>query len=394
MSTAAVPPILLDPATIRARVERLLYDFLDDQEQGAPDLPELALFTGKLRAMLAAGGKRVRPVLCLVGWHSITDRTPPPAVWRVAASLELFHTFALIHDDIMDNSDTRRGQTTAHRALATQHAGRRDADSLGVNTAILLGNLAFGWSYELLHADDVTPAQNRRTRPLLNALRTEALVGQYLDLAAAGKPDADPHIAWRIIRYKTAKYTVERPLTLGATLASATDQQLNALSAYALPLGEAFQLRDDLLGIWGNPAETGKSTLDDLREGKHTVLYALALQRATIPQQRSLHRAFGQPHLTETDAEDIRSVLTASGARTTTEQMITDRREQALAALHTADFRPTGPIWLRHLAHTLTTRSGLSLTDTNEGTVGTGELPSRPDTPRAPTEKTSPGPGV
>ncbi|WP_326658673.1 polyprenyl synthetase family protein [Streptomyces canus] len=357
MSTSAAPPAPLNPAAIRASVERLLHDFLDDQEQGAPDLPELSLFIGQLRAMLTAGGKRLRPILCLMGWYSITDRTPPPAVWRAAASLELFHTFALIHDDIMDKSDTRRGRPTAHRALAAQHAGHADADSLGVNAAILLGNLAFGWSYELLHADDVTSAQHRCTWPLFNALRTETLIGQYLDLVAAGSPDADPDIAWRIIRHKTAKYTTERPLLLGAALAGATGQQLQALSDYALPLGEAFQLRDDLLGVYGDSGQTGKSTLDDLREGKHTVLYAIARARATAPQQRCLAENFGDPRLTEAHAEQIRDVLAATGARTITEQRITDKTAQALNALSTAEFHPAGPAWLRHFALAVTART-------------------------------------
>ncbi|MGB8947352.1 MAG: polyprenyl synthetase family protein [Streptomyces sp.] len=252
MTALSVPPAPLDPAAIRGAVEQLLYGFLDEQEHAAPDLlPELALFTGLLRDFLAAGGKRIRPLLCITGWAAITDQPPPPLLWRAAASLELFHAFALIHDDIMDHSNTRRGHPTAHRTLTARHQHHPDAENLGTNAAILLGDLALGWSYELLHTTDATPAQQRRIWPLLNALRTETLVGQYLDLAAAGDPTADADSAWRIIRYKTAKYTLERPLHLGAALAGATKDQLDALSAYALPLGEAFQLRDDLLGVGG-----------------------------------------------------------------------------------------------------------------------------------------------
>ncbi|MEV6419918.1 polyprenyl synthetase family protein [Streptomyces sp. NPDC051662] len=357
MSTTTAPPSPLDPAAIRTAVDQLLYGFLDEQERATPELPELNLFTGNLRDMLRAGGKRIRPILCLTGWHAITDRTPPPGVWRVAASLELFHAFALIHDDIMDNSDTRRGRPTAHRALATHHQARPDADSVGVNAAILLGDLALGWSYELLHAPDVTPAELAAVWPLLNALRTETLVGQYLDLTATGDPTADTDTAWRIIRYKTAKYTIERPLHLGATLAGATAAQLRCLTAYALPLGEAFQLRDDLLGVWGDPEQTGKSTLDDLREGKHTVLVATALEQATVPQQRSLRHRFGHPRLNEADAEQLRTVLTDSGAQAATEQLIIDKRDQALEALAATHLQPTGPFWLRQFAHTVTTRA-------------------------------------
>ncbi|MFF7635144.1 polyprenyl synthetase family protein [Kitasatospora sp. NPDC008050] len=357
MTTLSVRPTPLDPAAIRTTVEQLLHGFLDEQERATPDLPELKLFTGQLRDMIAAGGKRIRPVLCVTGWHTITDQDPPPAVWRVAASLELFHAFALIHDDIMDNSDTRRGRPTAHRALATHHTGRPDADRLGVNAAILLGDLALGWSYELLHTPDITPRQLALVWPLLNALRTETLAGQYLDLTATGHLTADPDTPWRVIRYKTTKYTIERPLHLGATLAGASAGQLDALTAYALPLGEAFQLRDDLLGVWGDPAQTGKSALDDLREGKHTVLAATALARATVVEQCTLRRLYGHPQLAAADAEQVRTVLTGTGARAATEQMITDKRDQALGAVDTTHLLPAGLALLRHFARAATTRT-------------------------------------
>ncbi|MFF7635297.1 polyprenyl synthetase family protein [Kitasatospora sp. NPDC008050] len=358
MTSPPSPATPLDPAAVGDTVEQLLYGFLDEQEHAAPDLlPELALFTGQLRDFLAAGGKRIRPLMCITGWAAITDQTPPPVLWRTAASLELFHAFALIHDDIMDHSDTRRGRPTAHRALAAHHHGHTTADRMGVNAAILLGDLALGWSYELLHTPDLPPPELAHVWPLLNALRTETLVGQYLDLATTGHPTADTDTAWRIIRYKTAKYTIERPLHLGATLAGATRSQLDALSAYALPLGEAFQLRDDLLGVYGEPDQTGKSRLDDLREGKHTVLVATAMAQATMPQQRALCRRFGHPRLDEANAEVIRDVLTGTGAREATEQMITAKRDQALTTLETADLLPGGTHWLRHFAHTITSRT-------------------------------------
>lgn len=346
-AAAATPAALLDPDGVRASVDAVLFDFLDEQERAATDLPEIGLFTSMLRTMLAAGGKRIRPFLCVTGWAAITDRTPPPAVWRVAASLELFHAFALIHDDIMDKSDTRRGRPTAHRALAARHAHHPDADTLGANTAILLGDLALGWSYELLHADD---GRIHRTWKLLNALRTETLIGQYLDLTSTGNPRAGTDTAWRIIRYKTGKYTVERPLHLGAAQADADSAQLRSLSAYAIPLGEAFQLRDDLLGVHGDPALTGKSTLDDLREGKHTVLVATALERGTPAQRRTLDSALGDPSLDQTAAEAVRGILIATGAAAAVEQMITDRLHAAERALEGSTLREPATTALNRLA--------------------------------------------
>ncbi|MEU0280592.1 polyprenyl synthetase family protein [Streptomyces sp. NPDC006195] len=352
----------LDPERVPAAVETLLYEFLDEQTHNATDLPEITLFTDLLRDMIAAGGKRIRPVLCVLGWQAVSDRPPSPALWRVAASLELFHLFALIHDDIMDASETRRGKPTAHRCLAARHPDRDDADTLGINAAILLGDLALGWSYELLcpahpgHAD----GHLGRAWPLLNTLRTETLVGQYLDLVNAGPASAalpDTRTARRVIRYKTAKYTCERPLQLGAHLAGADPALLAALSAYALPLGEAFQLRDDLLGVYGAPERTGKSVLDDFREGKHTVLAATAFQRATPAQARVLHDGLGNQELTSTQASEMRQVLTDTGARAAVENLIDERYEQALAALHQAPLRPAIATVLRTMATAVVTRT-------------------------------------
>ncbi|MEU3707982.1 polyprenyl synthetase family protein [Streptomyces anulatus] len=353
MTTLAGTPTPLDPTMIRGTVETRLHTFLDHQEEIAQQTPELKLFTGILRKQLSAGGKRIRPLLCVTGWHAVRDDPPTDAVWRTAASLELFHAFALIHDDIMDASDTRRGQPTAHRTLAALHPER--PSTVGTNAAMLLGDLALGWSYELLHAPGLTDTDLRALWATFNALRTETLVGQYLDLI--GRPGTDPSIAWRIIRYKTAKYTIERPLQLGARLAGASPPQLSALTGYALPLGEAFQLRDDLLGVFGDSARTGKPTLDDLREGKHTVLTAAALRLAHPAQQRLLARCLGDPDLTEDDAQSVRNILVSTGATDEIEHLIHTRRTRALGALTTAPLLPTAVALLRTLAQNVTDRA-------------------------------------
>ncbi|MEW2581043.1 polyprenyl synthetase family protein [Streptomyces syringium] len=352
----SAPPAPLDPASIRSTVENLLCDFLNQQEEAAPDLPELALFTGQLRDMLTTGGKYIRPVLCVAGWLAVSGQTPSSSVWRVAASLELFHTFTLIHDDVMDHSDTRRGRPTAHRALAARHQTHPDSASLGVNAAILLGDLALGWSYELLHHPGLTPHDLGMVRPGLNALRTETLVGQYLDLTATGRPATDARPAWRIIHYKTAQYTIVHPLRLGARLAGATHGQLHDLSAYAVPLGEAFQLRDDLLGVFGDPGHTGKSALDDLREGKQTVLVATALGRSTPVQRHTLQELLGDPHLSQDTADTLRDIFTATGAAAAVEQMIADRVGTAQRALCDADLQPDATVFLHNLASSVADR--------------------------------------
>ncbi|MCC2276043.1 polyprenyl synthetase family protein [Streptomyces sp. ET3-23] len=330
----------IDIQGVRTAVDAHLADYLDAKEHAAAhhDLPtELA---ESLRGFVMGGGKRLRPVLCACGWYAGGGTRDTTVMVKVAASLEMFHAFALIHDDIMDRSATRHGRPTVHRVFTRRldtHRSPATAERLGAGAAILVGDLALVWSDELLHTAGVPTERFTRLLPLVHAMRTEVIHGQYLDLAATADVSGDIAAPLKAIRYKTAKYTVERPLHIGATLAGADPRVLQPLSAYALRLGEAFQLRDDLLGVFGDPHRTGKSRLDDLREGKHTVLLALALQRAEAAQRETLRLLIGNPALDEDDAARIRTILTATGARTEVERMIRARCAQARRVLlHTA----------------------------------------------------------
>ncbi|WP_158858092.1 polyprenyl synthetase family protein [Streptomyces sp. NRRL B-1347] len=207
--------------------------------------------------------------------------------------------------------------------------------ALGASAAILIGDMALAWADELLDPSGPLAVRAPELRRIIDVMRQEVIYGQYLDLTALLRPLTDLDTAWQVIRYKTAKYTVERPLHTGAALAGADVSLLAALSRYALPLGDAFQLRDDLLGVFGNPARTGKSVLDDLREGKRTVLLALAAQHATPTQQALLDKLVGNPHLNDEDAARLRQVLEDTGARTSVESLITSRYEETLATLDT-----------------------------------------------------------
>ncbi|MFF0484869.1 polyprenyl synthetase family protein [Streptomyces sp. NPDC004435] len=326
-----------DLGAARQQVDSVLVDFLARKTvvAAAQRLPTETIEA--LADFIMAGGKRLRPTLCAAGWHAAAGQQPPPkGVLQVAASLEMFHAFCLIHDDIMDHSPTRRGRPTVHRALADRHITSRPqvlAEQFGNAAAILIGDLALIWSDELIHTAGLALGQLTTLLPLLDAMRAEVVYGQYLDLTGTGRPTDDIGQALTVIHYKTAKYTVERPLHIGAALAGADGQFLAELSRFALPLGEAFQLRDDLLGVFGDPQRTGKPALDDLREGKHTVLVALALQAADDAQKRLLHTLYGSACVDEEDAEAVRAVLRATGADQAVERMITERYEQALTAL-------------------------------------------------------------
>ncbi|MFF3752539.1 polyprenyl synthetase family protein [Streptomyces sp. NPDC002018] len=349
---------LLGLSSLRHQVGEALTGFLDSKDQAAPGA-ELRYLTGTLRGLLA-GGKRLRALLCVTGWQAAGATGDVTAAIHAAASLELFQVFALVHDDVMDDSDVRRGQPSAHRALALAYTAdggpHARAQAHGLGAAVLLGDLALVWSDELLHTAALAPGRLAQVQPLVAAMRSEIMYGQLLDLRTTGRLSDDVEGALRVVRYKTAKYTVERPLHIGAALAGATQPVLDACSAFGIPLGEAFQLRDDLLGVFGDPAETGKSVLDDLREGKSTVLMALAVQRASPAELDTLRALVGRSDLSEAQAAQVRSILHSTGARQTVEEMITTRHDAALAALDRAPFPAAAVVRLRQIARAATAR--------------------------------------
>ncbi|MFC5187216.1 polyprenyl synthetase family protein [Actinomadura harenae] len=342
---------------MRSAVEERLAAFLDTKASWAAAQCFPAEVTDVLRDLVLGGGKRIRPVLCVAGWRAAGGCGDQGPVLRVAVSLEMFHAFALVHDDVMDRSATRRGRPSAHEALAARHVGRPSAARLGANAALLLGDLALAWSDELLHTAGLSVDQFAVATAVLDEMRTELMYGQYLDLLATGWPSTDLNAALRIIRFKGAKYTAERPLQLGAVLAGADAGMRTTLSEFGLPLGEAFQLRDDLLGVFGHREHTGKPNLDDLREGKATVLMALALERSDSAQRTALRRLVGDPALDEHGAQRARDLLTATGAVAAVEEMIADRHRAALRALDGTFLHPTAVVMLRELAAAAVVRS-------------------------------------
>jgi len=357
MTHTASPPGAPDLSAVQLRVEAALREFLARKEQAAPGPETAPLFT-TLRRLLASG-KRLRAHLCVAGWHAGGGHQTSSMATAVAAALELFHAFALVHDDVMDASDTRRGHPSAHRALSSVYTAgggpRSRSDAHGRSAAVLLGDLALVWSDELLHGG-VDPSALARILPFVADMRDELVYGQYLDLLSTDRLSGDVEAALRVARYKTAKYTVERPLHIGAALAGAGPDILQTCSAFALPLGEAFQLRDDLLGVFGDPAETGKPVGDDIREGKATVLLALAVQRASGDDLRVLRMLVGRPDLAEEDILRVRALMEATGARERVEEMIRARRSAAVAALEQGPIHAAAAGALREIAQIATVR--------------------------------------
>ncbi|MEB3366686.1 polyprenyl synthetase family protein [Saccharopolyspora mangrovi] len=328
--------------------------FLDSQVRDAPDacVPPLV----EVVRDFLAGGKRLRPLFAACGWATGGGDRDDPAAVRVGAALELFHAFALIHDDVMDSSDSRRGQPTVHRLLAGRAPDGSDAEHFGLSAAILLGDLCLVWSDELLHASGIAPERLHAARSVLNTMRTEIMAGQYLDLDVTAVGD-EIEGAWRVVRQKTAAYTVKRPLQLGALLAGADEDVVRRCAEFGDPLGEAFQLRDDLLGVFGNEVTTGKPSDDDLRAGKWTVLMRLTWQRADASQRAVIEELHGSADLSAGGAQRLREIIRDTAADAEVEAMISARYERAVAALDVLAPPPWAEAALLELADRSTHRA-------------------------------------
>jgi geranylgeranyl diphosphate synthase, type I len=324
-----------------------------------------------MASQMLCGGKRIRPAFCVWGYVAAagipTDEELKPLL-AAAGSLDVLHVSALVHDDLMDSSDLRRGRPAAHRQFEALHANAGwlgDSAAFGRAGAILLGDLLVMWSAQMLHGAGVDQSTLERALPIVEAMRTEVTCGQYLDMVAQAHPlrkrapaigSLRPTIelamddASRVVEYKAARYTVQRPCQIGAALGGGDDELYFALGAYGSPLGRAFQFRDDLLGVFGDPQVTGKPAGDDLREGKRTVLVAHAYAHAGDAGQKLLLQRLGDPALDDRGIGELQQVIVESGARDAVESMINEYYERALKTLHDTEITEEGRAGLTALA--------------------------------------------
>jgi geranylgeranyl diphosphate synthase, type I len=354
----------VDVEGVRPRVDALLAETLDAQRPLLARLGRDSVALADAVEQMLSGGKRLRAAFCYWSWRAhggAADSPAAEAVLRVGAALELFQAAALFHDDVMDDSDTRRGHPAAHRSFADLHGrsgwngeGRRFGDA----AAILLGDLALVASdAEFQRAMSVFPPEAAGVaRGVFDLMRTEVTVGQYLDVLAqalpwGADPAADEVRAREVIRAKTARYSVEHPVVLGAALAGADESARARCSAFGLPLGEAFQLRDDLLGVFGDPGTTGKPAGDDLREGKRTVLVARAMAAGDAEQRRLLGSHLGVRDLGDDDVEALAAMIRGTGAADEVEQLISALSDEGFGALEVADLAEPGATMLATLGH-------------------------------------------
>jgi geranylgeranyl diphosphate synthase type I len=344
LEVAPAPPPSL--ASVGAATERRVQVLLDAEIERWTLIDEtLRAPLVALRNLVLAGGKRLRPAFCHWAFVGAGGDPADPRVVDVGAALELLHTFALVHDDVMDNADRRRGQPSVHAGAAADHATagwRGEGRRFGEGVAILVGDFAFVYA-DMLVAD-LTP----EARALYDELRVELCVGQYLDLAATASGARDSAQARRIEWYKSGKYTVERPLHLGASLAGRGEELSAVLSAFGLPLGEAFQMRDDLLSVFGDPEVTGKPVGDDLREGKLTPLVAATAQRADAEGRARLDR-IGAPDITAHEIAALQQVMIDCGAVAQVEEAIAALVVESLDALARAPITDNARVALADL---------------------------------------------
>jgi geranylgeranyl diphosphate synthase type I len=308
---------------------------------------DLAVPFDELERMVVGGGKRLRPVFTYWGFVGAGGQPSDERVVDAGAAFELLHAFALFHDDIMDGSTTRRGATTTHETMQAEHRSRGwsgDARRFGDGAAILIGDLSF------VYADVLLSSLGPRGWQMWNELRIELNIGQYLDMLGSAQNERRADKAARICRYKSGKYTIERPLHLGALLADESTALLPHYSNYGLPLGDAFQLRDDVLGAFGDSAITGKPVGDDLREAKPTPLMALALTRANA-QQRAVLSLVGTRVLSDTDVADVQHAIAECGALSEMESTIERLTTEAIDAITAAPIDAAVKKQLVELAH-------------------------------------------
>jgi geranylgeranyl diphosphate synthase, type I len=350
----APPPTSL--SDIAARTDQCLRTLLDaEQARWSAFDDDLGEPIGEIARLVLAGGKRLRPAFCHWGFVGAGGHPDDEVVVRAGAAFELMHAFALFHDDVMDDAPTRRGAPTAHtryEALHREHGWAGESRRFGEGAAVLIGDLAFVYADQLLHG------VNGSAWCIWNELRIELNLGQYLDVLGGVRTERRREKAERICRYKSGKYTIERPLHLGAMLAAPerADELLPALSAYGLPLGDAFQMRDDVMGVFGDSAVTGKPVGGDLREGKPTPLMAMA-HAAANDAQHAVLATVGRPGMTEAEVAAVQQVLIDCGALAEQEALISSLTTEAVSAIERAPIADIARHELTALAYFVSQRA-------------------------------------
>jgi geranylgeranyl diphosphate synthase, type I len=349
---AASPPVAIgwcnadDFEAWRSNVRRMVLgdvaDFVAARRVGELDEARVDA-AGDILVQFVSGGKCLRSTFAYLGW--LCGTPPDDAARRAAASFELLHAFALLQDDVMDGSAERRGRPSAHRQFGQWHRERGLSGSsqrFGESAAILLGDLCLIWAEQMLRDSGVEPLRLQRAWPRYDAMRTELAVGQFADLTNDARRMPALDVVLDVARRKSGNYTVRRPLEIGAAMGGCDNRTLSQLGRYGAAVGEAFQLRDDVLGVFGSPAVTGKPCAGDLLERKATSVVVAAHQLADVPARRELYELANRETLDDTAIERWKALIVETGAVQLIEGMIGDR--VASACDHLGDLPIDGPV--------------------------------------------------
>jgi geranylgeranyl diphosphate synthase type I len=351
----------LDIAALRARINEALATFIEADNHYLTEIgQELEPVAKALKGFLLDSGKRFRPLFAVAGFMG-TGSHISDEFYSALSSVELIHVCALIHDDVMDASDTRRGAPSIHKHFEKLHEAEKlsgSAAQFGIASAILLGDLALVWAAKMLHESKIPASNLVASLPIFDEMEVELMAGQYLDIYEQALASESVERSRKVARYKSGKYSIERPLHFGAALANKNPEKFYPIySAYGLPLGEAFQLRDDLLGVFGDSATTGKPAGDDLREGKRTVLMAMTHERASAAQREIIKSLFGKADLDSAGVETLRSIIVDTGAQDHLESLISSLFDQSIAAIDNPMIDPDAQKMLVQMATIATKRN-------------------------------------
>ncbi|WP_197374706.1 bifunctional (2E,6E)-farnesyl/geranyl diphosphate synthase [Mycolicibacterium baixiangningiae] len=350
-------------AELAEAVTEQLREYLSVRRRDAAYIgSDYAELTAALDEFVLRGGKRLRPAFAYWGWRAVADRPADSGALLLFAALELLHACALVHDDVIDASATRRGLPTVHRLFADRHADRRwhgSPEQFGLSAAILLGDLSLVWADDIVASTDLPIDAHRRVQRVWADIRTEVLGGQFLDIVAEASGAVSVASALTVNTYKTASYTVSRPLQLGAAAAADRPDVQEIFHQLGTDIGVAFQLRDDVLGVFGDPAVTGKPSGDDLRSGKRTVLLAEAVELAdkTDPDTAALLRSSIGTDLSESQVRELCSAIESVGALAAVEKRIEVMTRRSLELLAAAPIEPQAKTGLTELARLAANRS-------------------------------------
>ena len=339
-------------AEFREKLEDRLQRWLTEKDSEAvAESGASRELTETLTRFVARDGKRIRPALLYYTYGACGGQSDEK-VMPMAMSVELLHTYLLIHDDIMDHADVRRGEPAAHVMYTEMHRDRGwqgSSTHFGESVAILLGDLAQTYSLELYSSVDLAPEVASEFRRQYSLMCQEVVLGQYLEMTAGYREHLEEDELLRVLRMKSGRYSVERPVQLGYLLARAPEATRQALTVYGLKMGEAFQLQDDLLGMFGDAKTVGKPVGADLEEGKFTLLIHHALRHLSEPDRIALRAALGNPEVEAEEVMRLQGLIEASGARKKVQEMVDERLIQAREALSTVDLAADGAAFLEGL---------------------------------------------